>query len=191
MIEIQKLPYSHEALEPHISKETMHYHYDKHYKAYVENLNKLIKDTEFAHMELDEIVNKSKTGPIFNNAAQAWNHIFYFKSMTPTKEFESLESGPLFDAIIEEWKTFESFEKEFVEKGKKLFASGWIWLTVKNGKVGIEATHNANGPKNIPILVCDIWEHSYYIDYKNERPEYIKSFFKIVNWKFANENFKS
>src|ERR1700728_4279651 len=111
MIEMEKLPYSHEGLEPHISKETMHYHYNKHYKAYVDNLNKLIKDTEFANMELEEIIHKSKTGPIFNNAAQAWNHIFYWKSMIPTKDFEELDDGPLYDAIIDEWKTFEAFEK--------------------------------------------------------------------------------
>lgn len=188
MIEMEKLSYSHEALEPHISKETMHYHYNKHYKAYVDNLNKLIKDTEFTHMELEEIIAKSKTGPIFNNAAQAWNHVFYWHSMTPVKDFEELNEGKLYDAIIEEWKTFEGFEKEFVEKSKKLFGSGWTWLTSKNGKLVIESTHNANGPKNKPLLVCDNWEHSYYLTYMNDRPEYVKNFFKVVNWKFAEDN---
>ncbi len=188
MIEMEKLPFTHDALAPHISKETMHYHYNKHYKAYVDNLNKLIKDTEFANMELDEIVRKSKTGPIFNNAAQAWNHVFYWKSMTPTKEFEELKQGKLYNLVIKEWKTVDKFEKEFTEKAKKLFGSGWVWLTHKDGKLSIEATHNANGPKNDPLMVCDVWEHAYYLDTQNERPKYVENFFKVVNWAFAEEN---
>lgn len=189
MIEMKKLPFEHNALEPHISKETMHYHYNKHYKAYVDNLNKLIKDTEFAGMGVDKIIAKSKSGPIFNNAAQVWNHELYWNSMTPTKDFEELESGRLYNAIIKKWKTFEAFEKEFGEKGKKLFGSGWVWLTEKQGNLGIEATHNANGPKDTPIIVCDVWEHAYYLDTMNERPKYIENFFKVVNWKFAQNNF--
>jgi Fe-Mn family superoxide dismutase len=190
MIELQKLPYEHNALEPSISKETLHYHYNKHHKAYVDNLNKLIKGTEFADLSLEEIIKKSDSGPIFNNAAQVWNHTFYWNSMIPTKEFEELNEGRLYDAIIKQWKTFEAFEKEFVEKGKKLFGSGWVWLVEKNGNLSIEATHNANGPKNSPLVVCDIWEHAYYLDTKNERPKYIENFFKIVNWEFAKKNFK-
>lgn len=189
MIEMEKLPYSHSALAPHISKETMHYHYNKHYKAYVDNLNKLIKDTEFAHMELEEIIGKSKTGPIFNNAAQAWNHVFYFNSMVGDKKMLDEESK-LGKMIKAEFKTIEAFEKEFTEKAKKLFGSGWVWLTHNNGKVSIEATHNANGPKNSPLLVCDKWEHAFYLDYQNEVPEYVKNFFKVVNWKFAEGNLK-
>ena len=190
MIELPKLPYEHNALEPSISKETLHYHYNKHHKAYVENLNKLIKDTEYADLSLVEIINKTGSGPIFNNAAQVWNHTFYWHSMTPTKSFKSLESGKLFDAIIAKWKTFEAFEKEFVEKGKKLFGSGWVWLVKDGNGVNIEVSHNAGGPKKTPLIVCDVWEHAYYLDEKNERPEYIKNFFKIVNWDFAEKNFK-
>lgn len=186
-----KLPYAHDALEPVLTKEILHYHYNKHHKAYVDNLNKLIKDTEFANMSLEKIIDKSQSGPIFNNAAQVWNHNFYWKSMIPSKEFKELNDGPLYDAIIEKWKTFEAFEKEFVEKGKKLFGSGWIFLTIKDKQIGIEATRNANGPKGIPLMTCDIWEHSYYLKYMNERPEYIKAFFKIVNWDFASDNFKN
>lgn len=186
---MEKLPYEHDALAPHISKETMHYHYDKHYKAYVDNLNKLIKDTEFANMDLEEIIHKSKTGPIFNNAAQAWNHAFYWKSMTPTKNFKELNEGKLYDAIIEKWKTFEAFEKEFGEKAKKLFGSGWVWIVKDNDSVVIETSKDAHGPKKEPLIVCDKWEHSMYLDYKNDVLEYVKNFFKIVNWKYAEENF--
>jgi Fe-Mn family superoxide dismutase len=191
VITLPKLPWEHSALEPNISKETIHYHYDKHHKAYVDNLNKLIKGTEYEDMELTKIITKSESGPIFNNAAQVWNHTFYWNSMTPTKKFESLETGKLYDAIMKQWKTFEAFEKEFGEKGKKLFGSGWVWLTSNNGKLNIEVTHNANGPKHKPLIVCDKWEHAWYLDYQNDVVEYMKHFFKIVNWKFANENFTS
>ncbi len=187
---MKKLPFAHDALEPAISKETMHFHYNKHYKAYVENLNKLIKDTEFANLSVQEIIKKSDSGPIFNNAAQVWNHEFYWDSMTPTEEFEELEEGKLYDAIIKEWKTLDAFEKEFGEKGKKLFGSGWVWLTNKNGKLSIEATHNAKGPSGKPLFTCDVWEHAYYLDTQNERPKYIENFFKVVNWEFAEKNFK-
>ena len=190
MITLPKLPWQHDALEPNISKETIHFHYNKHHKAYVDNLNKLIKDTEYANLGLDEIIKKSESGPIFNNAAQVWNHTFYWHSMTPTKEFKELNEGKLYDAIMKEWKTFEAFEKEFGEKGKKLFGSGWIWLTTKNGKLSIEATHNAKGPSGKPLLVCDKWEHAWYLDYQNEVPKYIEAFFKIVNWEFAKKNFE-
>ncbi len=186
MIEMEKLPYDHSALEPHISKETMHYHYNKHYKAYVDNLNKLIKDTEYERMDLEEIINKSKSGPIFNNAAQCWNHMFYWHSMTGDKKLLD-EEGTLGKMIKAEFKTIEAFEKEFTEKAKKLFGSGWVWLTHSDGKVHIEATHDANGPKNTPLLVCDVWEHAYYLDTQNERPKYVGNFFKVVNWKFAEE----
>lgn len=187
MIEMKKLPFEHNALEPHISKETMHYHYNKHYKAYVDNLNKLIKDTEFANMKLGHIIQKSKSGPIFNNASQVWNHEFYWDSMTGDKEMLE-EDSRLHKAIVKVWKTVEAFEKEFGEKGKKLFGSGWVWLTEKNGNLAIEVSHNAGGPKHTPLIVCDVWEHAYYIDTKNERPKYIENFFKVVNWDFAEKN---
>lgn len=190
MIELPKLPYDHNALEPSISKETIHYHYNKHHKAYVDNLNKLIKGTEYEHLGLEDIVIKSGSGPIFNNASQVHNHTFYWNSMLPTKEFKALDSGDLYEAIMKKWKTFEAFEKEFVEKGKKLFGSGWVFLVKDGNSVAIEVTHNAGRPKKTPLLVCDVWEHAAYLDYMNDRPEYIKNFFKIVDWKFAQKNFK-
>lgn len=188
MIELMKLPYSHDALEPHISKETVHYHYDKHHKAYVDNLNKLIKDTEFADMKLDDIIKKSKSGPIFNNAAQVSNHNFYWNSMAPDEEVIKLE-GPVFDAIRKKFEKVGVFQKEFAERGKKLFGSGWVWLVKDGNDIAIEVTHNAGQPKKKPLLVCDVWEHAYYIDTKNDRPKYIENFFKVVNWKFVNDNF--
>lgn len=189
-IELPKLPYAHDALAPHISKETLHYHYNKHHKAYVDDLNKLIKDTEFEHMEVDEIIRKAKTGPIFNCAAQDWNHTFYWYSMCPAKDFEELKEGKLLDAIKDEFKSLDAFKKEFTTKGKKLFGSGWTWLVGHDGKVSIETSHNAHGPsKGNPLLVCDVWEHAYYLDTQNERPKYIENWFKVVNWDFAQQNF--
>jgi Fe-Mn family superoxide dismutase len=184
MIELPKLPWAEDSLEPYISKETIKFHYHKHHKAYVDNLNKLIKGTEFEDMKLEQIIAKAGSGPIFNNAAQVWNHTFYWKSM----ENESQNLGEVGDLIKKEFKTIAAFQKEFGEKGKKLFGSGWVWLTHERGKVFIETTHNANGPKHTPLLVCDVWEHAYYLDTQNERPKYIENFFHVANWDFANEN---
>lgn len=186
---LPELPYAKDALEPHISKETLHFHHDKHHKHYVETLNKLVKDTEFEGMSLEEIIKKTGSGPIFHNAAQDWNHTFYWNSMAPNDESKSLK-GPLFDVIDTQFKSLSAFQKEFIEKGKKLFGSGWVWLTKNGNKLQIEATHNANGPKHTPLLVCDVWEHAYYLDTQNERAKYIENFFKVANWDFAQKNFK-
>ncbi len=186
MIELPKLPWPENSLEPHISKDTIHFHYHKHHKGYVDNLNKLIKGTEFEHMKLEEIIKKSKTGPIFNNAAQDWNHTFYWNSLSPDSKFDA--DSKIGKAIIASFKTREAFEKEFGEKGKKLFGSGWVWLVKSDGKVTIETSTNAHGPEKDPLFVCDVWEHAYYLDYENERPKYIENFFKIVNWEFAEKN---
>jgi Fe-Mn family superoxide dismutase len=185
MITLPELPYAHDALEPHISKETLRYHHDKHHKAYVDNLNKLIKGTEFEDMSLDKIIKKSGSGPIFNNAAQVWNHTFYWNSMTPDT---TNPSEQLLSAIEKKYGSVTAFQKEFTEKGKTLFGSGWVWLVKDGDSVTIETTHNAEQPKRKPLLVCDVWEHAYYLDTKNERPKYIENFFKVANWKFAESN---
>lgn len=189
MITLPKLPWEQDALEPNISKEIIHYHYDKHHKAYVDNLNKLIKDTEYENMSLGQIIAKANSGPIFNNAAQIFNHTFYWHSMSPNSKFDS--KSEIGKQIIKDFKSIDKFEKEFLEKGKKLFGSGWIFVTKKNNKIVIVPTHNADGPPGecTLLFVMDVWEHGYYLQYKNERPKYIEAFCKIINWKFADENF--
>lgn len=182
------LPYAKDALEPHISKETLHYHHDKHHKHYVETLNKLIKDTKFEHMNLEDIIKETKHGSIFNNAAQDWNHTFYWNSMTPNSKFD--EESKLGKKIISEFKSFDEFKTEFTEKAKKLFGSGWVWLTIDDGKLIIESTTNANRPRYTPLFVCDVWEHAYYLDTQNERGKYVENFFKVLNWTFAEKNLK-
>jgi Fe-Mn family superoxide dismutase len=183
---LPELPYPKDALEPHISEETLHYHHDKHHKHYVETLNKLVKNTEFEDMSLEQIIRKTKRGSIFNNAAQDWNHTFYWKSMTPDSKFD--EQSDIGRAIIKKYNTLDSFEKEFIEKGKKLFGSGWVWLTIDDDELMIETTNNADQPKHKPLLVCDVWEHAYYLDTQNERGKYIANFFEVANWDFAGKN---
>lgn len=189
--ELPKLPYAEDALQPYISKETLEYHYGKHHKAYVDNLNKLIPGTEFENMSLEETIMKSKQGPIFNNAAQVWNHTFYWHCMTPKSAGEP--SDKLADAIKKTFKSFEDFKKLFSETAIKTFGSGWAWL-VKNNKGDLEiiSTSNAGTPMTDhkkALLTCDVWEHAYYIDYRNLRPSYVDNFWKIVNWDFVAKEF--
>src|SRR5579862_892659 len=185
------LPYSMDALAPHISKETLEYHYGKHHKTYVEKLNELIKDTEFADMSLVDTVRKS-SGTIFNNAAQAWNHSFYWDSLSP--EGGGVPNGDLAKAIEKKWQTFDKFKEAFDKAVVENFGSGWTWLVRKSdGALDIAKTSNAKTPitgADIPLLTCDVWEHAYYIDYRNSRPNYMKAFWEIANWKFAAANFK-
>lgn len=188
--ELPKLPYAMDALQPHISKETLEYHYGKHHKAYVDNLNKLVKETEFEKMSLEEIIKKS-SGGIFNNAAQVWNHTFYWHCMTPKSTNEP--SGKLADAINKTFGSFEEFKKLFSQTAISTFGSGWGWL-VKNADGGIEiiSTSNAGTPmqqNKKALLTCDVWEHAYYIDYRNMRPTYVDKFWNLVNWDFVAENF--
>lgn len=188
--ELPKLPYAMDALQPVISKETLEYHYGKHHKAYVDNLNKLIPGTEFENMSLEETILKS-SGGIFNNAAQVWNHTFYWNCMGPKKGGEP--KGKLADAIKKKFGSFDEFKKQFSETAVKTFGSGWGWL-VKNpdGSVELLSTSNAGTPMTQgkqALLTCDVWEHAYYIDYRNARPTYVDKFWELVNWDFVAEKF--
>ena len=184
------LPWNKDALAPHISPETIEYHYRKHHKAYVDNLNKLIPGTEFEDMRLEDIIKKA-SGGIFNNAAQIWNHTFYWNCLSPKGGSEP--SGEIADALAKSFGSFEKFKGQFTSAAVTLFGSGWSWL-VKNadGSLSIEATSNAGTPLKEgkkALLTCDVWEHAYYIDYRNARAAYVDAFWKLVNWKFAEENF--
>jgi Fe-Mn family superoxide dismutase len=188
---LPELPYAMDALEPHISRETLEYHYGKHHKTYVDNLNKLIPGTEFEKLSLEEIIKKS-SGGIFNNAAQIWNHTFYWNCLSP-KGGEP--GGDLADAIKKSFGSIDEFKQKFSQTAVTTFGSGWGWL-VKNtgGDLEIVSTSNAGCPLTdgkTPLLTCDVWEHAYYIDYRNARPKYVESFWQIVNWDFVANNYKS
>lgn len=190
--QIYQLPYAHDALEPHISSETIDYHYGKHHQTYANKLNGMIKDTEHADKSLDEIV-KTADGGIFNNAAQVWNHNFYWQCLSPDGGGEP--DGALADAINEKFGSFSEFKQKFSESAAGLFGSGWAWL-VKNssGDLEIVNTSNADTPlrnNQTALLTCDVWEHAYYVDYRNARPDYIEAFWKLVNWKHVSEQFGS
>jgi Fe-Mn family superoxide dismutase len=184
------LPYEKNALEPHISAETIEFHYGKHHQTYVTNLNNLIPGTEFENLSLEDIVKKS-SGGIFNNAAQIWNHTFYWHSLSPTGGGEP--TGALADAINATFGSFEKFKEELTKTAVTTFGSGWAWL-VKNadGSLGLVSTSNAATPLttgHTPLLTVDVWEHAYYIDYRNARPKYLEAFWNLVNWEFAASNF--
>ena len=188
-ISLPELPYSHGALQPHISAETIEYHYGKHHRAYVTKLNDAILGTEFERMGLEDIVKKS-SGGIFNNAAQVWNHSFYWNSLSPSGGGEP--SGPIAEAIHSSFGSFGEFKTEFTNTAATLFGSGWAWLIkTPDGKLAIEKTINADTPltgDNIPLMTCDVWEHAYYVDYRNVRPKYIEAFWNLVNWDFVAKN---
>lgn len=185
--ELPKLPYALDALSPHISKETLEYHYGKHHQTYVTKLNDaLAQSGEFKGASLEEIVLKSQGG-VFNNAAQIWNHSFYWNCLSPNGGGEA--KGALGEAIKKAFGSFEQFKTQFTDKTVTLFGSGWAWL-VKNadGSLAIVQTKDAGNPltsKQKPLLTCDVWEHAYYIDYRNARPKYVEAFWKLVNWEFA------
>lgn len=178
-----KLPYAPDALEPAISQETVNYHYGKHEKAYIDNLNALIKDTGFADMDIEDII-KESDGPLFNNASQAWNHIFYFFTFTPDGGGEP--EGDLRKAIERDFGSVDKFKDDFVEAGVKIFGSGWVWLAKdQDGKLFIIPKPNAGNPLTdglTPLLVFDVWEHAYYLDYQNRRAEALKKLWEIVDW---------
>jgi len=187
---LSELPFAKDALVPHISAETLEYHYGKHHKAYLDNLNKLIPGTEFENSFLEEIVKKA-SGGIFNNAAQVWNHTFYWNCLSPKGGGEP--SGAVASAITKSFGSFAQFKEKFTNAAVTLFGSGWAWL-VKNpdDSLAIEATSNAGNPLKDgkkTLLTCDVWEHAYYIDYRNARAKYVEAFWNIVNWDFANKNF--
>ena len=190
-IELPPLPYEKNALEPNISAETLEFHYGKHHQAYVTNLNNLIKGTEFESAALEDIIKKS-SGGVFNNAAQIWNHTFYWHSMrSPNKD--NTPAGKLADAINKAFGSLDKFKEEFTKSAVGNFGSGWTWLVKKpDGTVDIANTSNAGTPlttDNKALLTCDVWEHAYYIDYRNARAKYAEAFWGIVNWDFVAKNF--
>lgn len=187
-IVLDSLPYSYDALEPHISKETLEFHHDKHHAGYVANTNNLSKGTEFEDKKLEFII-KNATGPLFNNAAQTFNHSFYWQCLTPTPK---TPSDKLAQQIEADFGSIEDFKKEFLHNATTLFGSGWTWLVLDNGKLEILNTQNAQTPITSgkkPLLVCDVWEHAYYIDYRNKRVDYLDGFWKLVNWNFVSNEF--
>jgi superoxide dismutase, Fe-Mn family len=183
------LPYAKDALKPYISAETMEYHYGKHHQAYVTNLNNLIKGTEFENLSLEEIIKKS-SGGVFNNSAQVWNHTFFWNCMAPNAG--GAPTGKVADAINAKWGSFDSFKEAFAKSAVGNFGSGWTWLVQKaDGSVDIVNTSNAQTPLTTtdkPLMTCDVWEHAYYIDYRNARPKFVEAFWNLVNWNFVNQN---
>ncbi len=183
MFTLKSLPYSEDALEPVISKKTIEFHYGKHHQGYVNNLNKLIKDTEFEEMSLEEIIQKAEGG-IFNNAAQVWNHTFFWESMCPmTHSSLTPELRQKFEA---HFGSMDEFRSQFSKAATTLFGSGWVWLAISpEGKWEIIQESNAGNPLTKgykPILTLDVWEHAYYLDYQNRRPDFVENFWRIVNW---------
>lgn len=188
--ELAPLPYAMDALQPQISKETLEFHYGKHHQAYVTNLNKLIKGTEFENASLEDIA-KNASGGIFNNAAQVWNHTFYWNCLSP--KGGGAPAGALGEAIDKKWGSFDAFKEAFSKSAVGNFGSGWTWLVKKgDASVDIVSTSNAATPltgADRPLMTCDVWEHAYYIDYRNARPKYVESFWALVNWDFVSKNF--
>jgi superoxide dismutase, Fe-Mn family len=188
---LPELPFAKDALAPIISPETLEYHYGKHHKTYVDNLNKLIPGTEFEKMTLEEIIKKA-SGGIYNNAAQVWNHTFYWNCLAPKGGGEP--GGELGKTIASSFGSFAQFTEKFSAAATTLFGSGWAWLVKNpNGSLSIESASNAGNPLKDgkkPLLTCDVWEHAYYIDYRNARARYVESFWKLVNWNFVSQNYK-
>ncbi len=186
------LPYAKDALVPHMSEETLEFHYGKHHQTYVTKLNELIVGTEFEQLTLEEIIKKS-SGPIFNNAAQIWNHTFFWHSLSPNGGGEP--GGALGEAINKKWGSYDKFKETFAQTALTLFGSGWTWLVKRSdGTLDLLQTSNAATPltgDTKPLLTLDVWEHAYYIDHRNARPKFVDAFWKIVNWRFAEENFKA
>lgn len=192
MIEIAKLPFDMDGLQPYISKETMEYHYGKHYQTYITKLNGMLKGNDLENAALEDIVKKSSGGQ-FNNAAQVWNHEFYWEGLGPKKGGSA--SGDLGKAIDSDFGSFDKFVSEFTNCALTTFGSGWAWLVKdSSGKLSLESTSNAGTPitgKNTPLLTCDVWEHAYYVDYRNARPKYVEAFWNVVDWDSVAERFKS
>ncbi|KNC55077.1 superoxide dismutase [Thecamonas trahens ATCC 50062] len=189
--ELPPLPYAMDALAPHISQETLEYHYGKHHQGYVNKLNKQIPGSEYEGKSLEEIVT-SASGGVFNNAAQVWNHSFYWQCLSPNGGGKPVD-GPFAQALVDAFGSIDAFVDAYSQAIATVFGSGWAWL-VKNqdGKLEIVCTKDAGCPITdglIPILTCDVWEHAYYIDYRNSRPNYIEAFWQLVNWDFAAAQF--
>jgi Fe-Mn family superoxide dismutase len=193
-IELPELPYGYDALAPHISKETLEFHHDKHHAGYVTKLNAAIKDTPLADKSLEDIIHtawEDKNMGVFNNAAQVWNHTFYWNSMKPGGGGKP--EGKLAEAITRDFGSYDEFAEAFKTAGAGQFGSGWAWLVVHGGKLAVKATPNAELPLTegaTALLTMDVWEHAYYLDYQNRRPDYIGAFLgDLVNWDFAAKNF--
>ena len=190
--ELPALPYAKDALAPHISAETIEFHYGKHHQTYVTNLNNLVPGTEFEGLSLEDIVKKS-SGGIFNNAAQVWNHTFYWNCLSPNGG--GAPTGGLANAIDRTFGSFDKFKEEFTKCAVTTFGSGWAWLVKNaNGTLELVSTSNAGCPltaDQTPILTCDVWEHAYYIDFRNLRPKYLEAFWTLVNWDFASANYEA
>lgn len=190
-IELPALPYARDALAPHISAETIDYHYGKHHNAYVVNLNGMIADTDHAEKSLEEII-RSSEGGVFNNAAQIWNHTFYWNSLSPNGGGQP--TGALADAINSTFGSFDELKAKMTASAAGNFGSGWTWL-VKSATGALEIVNTSNADTPItdasvtPLLTIDVWEHAYYVDYRNARPEYLKNFWELANWEFASANF--
>lgn len=191
-IQLPPLPYAMDALEPHISRETLEYHYGKHHQAYVTNLNNLLPGSGFEGLALEEIIRKS-SGGIFNNAAQVWNHTFYWHCLSPQGGHEP--TGEFAATLQKTFGSFVAFQEQFTKTALTTFGSGWAWLVKTSaGALEIVSTPNAATPMTEgkkALLTCDVWEHAYYIDYRNARPKYVESFWKLVNWDFVTKNFES
>ncbi|RUO28906.1 superoxide dismutase [Fe] [Aliidiomarina sedimenti] len=189
--ELPALPYEKNALEPHISAETLEFHYGKHHQTYVDKLNAQVEGSEYAGKSLEDII-KSSSGGLFNNAAQVWNHTFYWNCLSPNGGGEP--TGAVADAISKKFGSFDKFKEEFTNQAIGNFASGWTWLVkTADGGVDIVNTDDAETPLTddsvTPILTVDVWEHAYYIDYRNARPKYLEAFWNLVNWEFVAKNF--
>jgi Fe-Mn family superoxide dismutase len=184
--ELPALPYARDALAPHISAETIDFHFGKHHQTYLTNLNNLVAGTEFESMSLEEVI-RASSGGLFNNAAQVWNHTFYWNSLSPGGGGEP--AGRLAEAIVKSFGSFAAFKEEFTKVAIGTFGSGWAWLVERpDGSLGIVSTSNAATPltgPDRPLLTCDVWEHAYYVDYRNARVKYVEAFWNLVNWDFA------
>ncbi len=182
--ELPKLPYELDALAPVISKQTLEFHYGKHHQAYVNNLNNLIVGTKFENLNLENVIRESDGG-IFNNAAQIWNHTFYFNTFSPKPQLEP--TGKLAEMIVRDFGSLGEFKEKFNKAAATLFGAGWAWLVLdSNGKLEIQQESNAGTPlkKNLkPLITCDVWEHAYYLDYQNRRPDYINTIWSVLDWK--------
>jgi Fe-Mn family superoxide dismutase len=187
---LPELKFAMDALQPHISKETLEFHYGKHHNAYVTNLNNLIPGTEFEDMSLEDIIKRAQEGGVFNNAAQVWNHSFYWNCLSPNGGGEP--SGKLLDAINKAFGSFDEFKEKFTKSAITNFGSGWTWL-VQNSDGSLELLNTSNAGTALtsgktPLLTCDVWEHAYYVDYRNARPQYVDAFWNLVNWDFVEGN---
>ncbi len=185
---LPELPYPREALEPHMSRETLEFHHGKHHQAYVDKANELIKGTPFEGMKIEDIIRKS-SGKVFNNVAQVWNHTFFWHCLTPR---QAAPAEALAAMLEKRFGSVEAFKKQFTEAAVNLFGSGWVWLVrTSDGSLAIVSKQGAGNPLvsgHKPLLACDVWEHAYYIDYRNARPEYLERFWRMVNWEFVARN---